>query len=487
MHAVEAHGISPSSAGFRGESQRPTSIWERRRTDSLRCVGARTWTSTRVDRRAAGMMVAGVLTANLSPLLAVSFADELGFGIERAGVLVRRARWSCGLSVLAMIPLLPRLDRRIVGSVGACRGRVFGADRLHHDIHRRPGAADPDGPGRRTSFASANSARVFPAAERAFSIVTITWMVVGSALLALGPKLHDTWRRQVFIRHRDRGAVVRGVHLPDHRTCGRLPAAPEAADDAISRTEQDDRRASRGWLTAAASSSGQSPSFSSPTRSFGPTPNPWACMPGCHRSRRGRFWGVPTDRGHRNGNHTAFGVTAYKMRIIVPAGVALGVGGLLVGISATPAPYIGGLVAMFVAFYRLVPLLLALAAELDRNSGRFVVLISAVTLIAGGSAPALGGRIVGVAHDWTRPASFPSCADRSYPDAAATGPTGSSCGLRSRGVRNRPFIIVRSIRVAAMRVRLHLEQIVGQHHQGRRVFRARSTRQDGRAAAAWPR
>lgn len=97
-----------------------------------------------------------------------------------------------------------------------------------------------------------------------------------------------------------------------------------------------------------------------------------------------------------------FGATVNKMRIIAPAGIALGIGGLLVGIAATPAPYIAGLVAMFVAFYCLVPLLLALAAELDTNSGRFVVLISAVTLIAGGSAPALGGRIVGPDHDWTR-------------------------------------------------------------------------------------
>ena len=90
------------------------------------------------------------------------------------------------------------------------------------------------------------------------------------------------------------------------------------------------------------------------------------------------------------------------MRIIVPAGIALGVGGLLVGISGTPAPYIAGLIAMFVAFYCLVPLLLALAAELDTNAGRFVVLASAVTLIAGGSAPALGGWIVAPGYDWTR-------------------------------------------------------------------------------------
>ena len=78
-------------------------------------------------------------------------------------------------------------------------------------------------------------------------------------------------------------------------------------------------------------------------------------VPGCHRSRRGRSWGVPTDRGHRNGNHTALRRHRIQDAIIVPAGVALGSAVALSASAATPAPYIGGLVAMFVAFYCLVP------------------------------------------------------------------------------------------------------------------------------------
>lgn len=378
---------------------------ERRRTDSLRCVGAHLDEHKGLIVGAAGMMVAGVLTANLSPLLAVSFADELGFGIERAGVLVSAGQGGVALSVLAMIPLLPRLDRRIVGSVGACVAAACLALTGFTTTFTVVLALQIlMGLGAGLSFASANSALAYSRLpERAFSIVTITWMVVGSALLALGPKLHDMWPQAgvyLGIATAELLCVVFISRLPDVR---RLPAAPEAADDAISRTEQDDRRASRGWLTAAASFVGAIAFIFVANAIIWTYAQSMGVHAGLSPQSTGTLLGASQLTGViGTGITLLFGVTAYKMRIIVPAGVALGVGGLLVGISATPAPYIGGLVAMFVAFYCLVPLLLALAAELDRNSGRFVVLISAVTLIAGGSAPALGGRIVGVAHDWTR-------------------------------------------------------------------------------------
>lgn len=354
---------------------------------------------------AAGLMVAGVLTANLSPLLAVSFADELGFGIERAGVLVSAGQGGVALSVLAMVPLLPRLDRRIVGSVGACVAAAclaltgfattFAVVLVLQIVM---------GLGAGLSFASANSALAYSRLpERAFSIVTITWMVVGSALLALGPTLHDTWPGSgvyLGIATAELLCVVFISRLPDVRL---LLRAPEADNDASSMTGKRGGGTSRGWLVAAVSFVGAIALIFVGNAIIWTYAQSIGVHAGLSGQATGTLLGMCQLTGVIGTGITLFfGATANKMRIIAPAGVALGVGGLLVGISTTSAPYVAGLIAMFVAFYCLVPLLLALATEMDTSSGRFVVLISAVTLIAGGSAPALGGTIVGAGHDWAR-------------------------------------------------------------------------------------
>lgn len=374
-------------------------------TDSLRCVSAHQNEHQGLIVGAAGLMVAGVLTANLSPLLAASFADELGFGIERAGVLVSAGQGGVAFSVLAMVPLLPRLDRKVVGSVGACLTAaclaVTGftttfAVVLVLQIVMGLGAG--------LSFASANSALAYSRLpERAFSLVTITWMVVGSALLALGPTLQDIWPGAgvyLGIAAAELLCVVFISRLPDVRL---LHRAAEVVDAPISPTAQPDRSASRGWLTAAMSFVGAIALIFVANAIIWTYAQSIGVHAGLSAQATGTLLGVSQLTGIVGTAITFFfGATTNKMRIIVPAGVALGVGGLLVGTSTTPAPYITGLVAMFVAFYCLVPLLLALATEMDTNSGRFVVLISAVTLIAGGSSPALGGVIVGAGHDWTR-------------------------------------------------------------------------------------
>lgn len=373
---------------------------ERRRTDSLRCVGAHLDEHKGLIVGAAGMMVAGVLTANLSPLLAVSFADELGFGIERAGVLVSAGQGGVALSVLAMIPLLPRLDRRIVGAVGACIAAVCLALTGFTTTFAVVLALQiAMGIGAGLSFASANSALAYSRRpERAFSIVTLTWMVVGAALLALGPTLHDIWPEAgvyLGIAAAELLCVVFIARLPDVRKL--------SAGDRAVRPGETDGSVQRGWRTAAGSFVGAIALIFVANAIIWTYAQSIGVHAGLSPQSTGTLLGVSQLTGVIGTGITLFfGATVNKMRIIAPAGIALGIGGLLVGIAATPAPYIAGLVAMFVAFYCLVPLLLALAAELDTNSGRFVVLISAVTLIAGGSAPALGGRIVGPDHDWTR-------------------------------------------------------------------------------------
>ena len=351
------------------------------------------------------MMVAGVLTANLSPLLAVSFAEALDFGIERAGVLVSAGQGGVALSVLAMVPLLPRLDRRIVGAVGACVAAVcLALTGFAGTFAVVLGLQIVMGMGAGLSFASANSSLAYSRLpERAFSIVTITWMVVGSALLALGPTLHDIWPQAgvyLGIAAAELLCVVFISRLPDVRS---LPRVAEAADAAMSRPERADGRLSRGRLAAAVSFVGAIALIFVANAIIWTYAQSIGVHAGLSAQSTGTLLGLCQLTGVVGTGITLyFGATDNKMRIIVPAGIALGVGGLLVGISGTPAPYIAGLIAMFVAFYCLVPLLLALAAELDTNAGRFVVLASAVTLIAGGSAPALGGWIVAPGYDWTR-------------------------------------------------------------------------------------
>lgn len=98
----------------------------------------------------------------------------------------------------------------------------------------------------------------------------------------------------------------------------------------------------------------------------------------------------------------AFGAKVNKMFLIVPAVLTLAIGNLFVG-TATNAPlFIIGFLAVSVAYFCLIPLLLALAAELDTHSGQLVVLVGAGALVAGGIAPAVGGWIAGTAEHWPR-------------------------------------------------------------------------------------
>jgi MFS family permease len=91
----------------------------------------------------------------------------------------------------------------------------------------------------------------------------------------------------------------------------------------------------------------------------------------------------------------AFGGKVGQMVLIVPAVITLTVGNLLVGSATSPVAFIVGFIAVNIAFFCISPLLLALAAELDTNSGQLVVLVGAVTLVAGSIAPALSGWIAG--------------------------------------------------------------------------------------------
>ena len=98
----------------------------------------------------------------------------------------------------------------------------------------------------------------------------------------------------------------------------------------------------------------------------------------------------------------AFGAKINKMFLVVPAVLTLAIGNLFVGTATNPPQFIVGFLAVSVAYFCLIPLLLALAAELDTHSGQLVVLVGAGALVAGGIAPAVGGWIAGTAEHWPR-------------------------------------------------------------------------------------
>lgn len=353
---------------------------------------------------AAGMMAAGFLTTFLSPLLAVSFAKEFGFGIGPAGLLVAFGQGGVALSALGILAFLPRLDRKKVGISGA----LVAAGCLS-----LTGFATGFGPvlalqiitgiGAGLCYACANSALAyarFP--ERAFSIVTITWMLLGAVMLTLGPILHDIWPKV-------------GIYLGI--------AAAEVLCVVFMMRLPDVRGLSKGGVNLARIGGDVAAGPLRPTVSRGPAVLLVAAMMlvevgnivvwtfaesiGEHAGLSARytatFLGLSQLVGLLGAGITLkFGAKVGKMVLIVPAFVAMAVGNLLVGTAISPPPFIAGFVVINLAFFCATPLLLALAAELDTNSGQLVVLAGSVALVAGAVAPALGGWIAGEGGHWPR-------------------------------------------------------------------------------------
>ena len=363
---------------------------------------------------AAGLMAAGFLTTFLSPLLAVSFADEFHFGIGPAGLLVACGQGGVALSAFGILPFLPRLDRRKVGmsgalAVAACLGLTgfatgFGAV-LALQILTGMGAG--------LCYACANSALAyarFP--ERAFSIVTITWMLVGAVMLTLGPTLHDIWPKvgvYLGMAAAVLVCVIFIVRLPDVRGLPHVGPSAQPPEEKVH---------------TQAGLPGEVPAGRSESAGiFGPgalligaicllylgNAMTWTFaerigeQAGLSVQYTATFLGLSQLIGLVGaGISLAFGAKVPKMVILVPAVLALGVGNLLVGTAVSPVPFTVGFLAINLAFFCITPLLLALAAELDTSSGRLVVLAGGAALVAGAFAPALGGWIAGADGHWWR-------------------------------------------------------------------------------------
>jgi len=363
---------------------------------------------------AAGLMAAGFLTTFLSPVLAVSFAEEFHFGIGPAGLLVACGQGGVALSAFGVLPFLPRLDRKRVGIAGALVVAVclaltgfatgFGSV-LALQIMTGMGAG--------LCYACANSALAYARfRERAFSIVTITWMLVGATMLTLGPILADAWPK-VGIYLGMAAAVllcmVFIVRLPDVR-------GMDENELSASRLEEQVNTQGDSPDEVAAAQSGRLGIYGPAALLIGAmwllevgNVMVWTFAAPIGEQARlsvqytATFLGMSQLIGLVGAGITlAFGAKVPKMVLIAPAVVALGVGNLLVGTAASPAPFMAGFLIINLAFFCVTPLLLALAADLDTNSGRLVVLVGGAALVAGAFAPALGGWIAGAGGHWSR-------------------------------------------------------------------------------------
>ncbi|MDY6996072.1 MAG: MFS transporter [Actinomycetota bacterium] len=345
----------------------------------------------------AGMMVAGFLTTFLSPLLAVSFAKEFSFGTQYAGVLVAAGQTGVAVAALAVLPILPRLDRRALGIAGAVLTALcLAGTGLLDDFWAVLAVQIVMGLGAGLCYAAANSALAYARhPERAFSIVTISWMLAGAAMLTLGPMLHDAWPHEgiyLGMAAAELLCVVFIMRLPDVR---RLPK-----NDPVT---EGGPRAGAGTAVPAALLVGALLLMNVGNMMIWTYAQSIGERTGLSTEFTSTFLGLSQLVGLIGSGLTlALGGRVSKMLIVVPAVVVLAVGNLLVGTSTGPAPFTIGFLAVNVAFFCLSPLLLALAAELDTRSGQLVVIAGAASLVAGSIAPALGGAIAGPDEHWAR-------------------------------------------------------------------------------------
>lgn len=264
------------------------------------------------------------------------------------------------------------------------------------------------GIGAGVAYAAANSALAYARLpERAFSVVTISWMVVGAAMLALGPSLQDAWPKAGLYLGMASAEVLCLffiVRLPDVR---QIPTGEQ----------QQTRQESRARQNLAA--------VTHPSSRFAQLP-PTLLVIAVFLINIGNLmiWTFAEQIGEHAGLSAkttsiflglsqliglfgagiAFtcGDKVGKLVLLAPAVSGIAVGNLLVGTASEPAQFTIGFIVVNISFFCMTPLLLALAAELDSEAGRLVVIAGGVSLAAGGIAPALGGLIAGHQETWPR-------------------------------------------------------------------------------------
>lgn len=359
-------------------------------------------------------MVAGFLTTFLSPLLAVSFANDFGFGIENAGLFVGCGQAGVAVGAFGSVPLLPRLNRRAAGImsvllVAACLVATGFVETFWMVLVFQT----LSGVGAGVAYAAANSALAYARLpERAFSIVTMSWMLVGAVMLTLGPTLQDAWPKAglyLGIAAAELLCLVFIVRLPDVRRLPKDELSPDRLEaeleslGAQQAVVEEPRSALTRWISPPTLLVLAMLVMNIGNLMIWTFAQQMGEQTGMSAQATSAFLGGSQLIGLVGAGITLIvGAKVGKLVLLVPAVITLSVGNLLVGTASNPVPFIIGFLAVNISFFCMTPLLLALAAESDTHAGRLVVIVGGVTLVAGAIAPALGGFIAGHEEAWPR-------------------------------------------------------------------------------------
>lgn len=345
------------------------------------------------------LTIAGVLTTVVAPLL----ADALGAaGLDNTGIGAHLTALHLAQVVvifgLAGSGLVARLDRRLAGLTGClvsasalCAAAVTSSSQLLALEMLVVGL------GAGLAYAGGASALSFARdTERAYSIVTIASIAIGSVVLA-GTALVPVEHNQVGIFVGIAVVLVllglAGLRLPQLATERPEPRLAVTAD----------RLVEGAWLGAPGA----------------------ALIVGYFLLNVGilAVWTFAGSIGQAAGMTSAqswwflgaaqvlsvigcliawyMGARPGKQWVLVASLGALVVGKAMIG-SAVLVPYVAGILITNLTFYTVIPFVFAAGADLNPRSGRLVVIVGASAMAAGAVAPLAGGIVAGPDNDWAR-------------------------------------------------------------------------------------
>ncbi len=319
-----------------------------------------------------GLVIAGILTTFLAPLVTALFADDFKFGAGQAGILVAAGLAGVAVAAFAIAPVIGRLSRKKIGLIGAGTATIglvatgFWATSFPEVLV----AQIVTGLGAGLSYSAANSALSFARfPEKAFSTTTIAYMLVGAGMLTLGPLLHELYPlRGIYLGMALAEALcmLLILRLPDVRN---LPQAHEPPPELPPTAVTEGKPRLRRFMTPGAVLVVAFLILNAGNMAIWSFAQNIGEASGLSNEATSTFLGISQLVGLLGAGVTmVLGGKVGKMTILAPAVAMLAIGNLAIGISWIPLVFMIGFVVVNIAFFCLSPLVLALAAELDPHT-----------------------------------------------------------------------------------------------------------------------
>lgn len=344
--------------------------------------------------------IIGVLPALIAPIYSVWLSTEQGLTNAQIGLVQSSLHAVQVIVILMLSPIVNRFSRKCLGIIGALVGALgYVLIAVSHGFWMLFAIQIVAGAGSGLAYVGATSALSYAIKPtRAFSIITITAILVGAVTLILFPAL-SAWNPQygLFVGL----VVIVGVCLfgflkmPD---LDQLPVLPNR--EQAEAQEGGERRSVFSFpgfavviayflinlgLVAVWTFSAHIGIDAGMTDSGSPVflgISQIMCVVGVVLA-----WFVSDKR--------------LAIPILVASIVVLSVGKLVLGIGSLPTFVIGMLITNL-AFYCVIPFMFGAGSQLDPRSGRLVVMVGAAAMVASAIGPAVGGFLAGSSDDWLR-------------------------------------------------------------------------------------